>query len=74
MKSDLAEVEGAACIANISPRERRRRLLAGAIQLAVTLVGLAALLASGRPRWWRLGLLPLFWAAGSGFFQWREST
>jgi hypothetical protein len=69
-----AEVEGAVCIANISPRERRKRLISGAVQLAVALLILAVLLATGIDRWWRLALFPLFWAAASGFFQWRDKT
>jgi hypothetical protein len=69
-----AEAEGAVCIANISPRERRKRLIAGVIQLAVGLIVLGALLATGTDRWWRLVLAPLFLGAASGFFQWRDKT
>jgi hypothetical protein len=64
----------AVCIPNISPRERRKRLIAGAIQLAVALVILAVLVLTGVDRWWRLALLPVFWGAGSGYFQWRDRT
>jgi len=69
-----ADALGAVCIPNISPRERRSRLMAGGVQLAVALVILAALLATGVDRWWRLVLLPVFWGAGSGYFQWRDKT
>jgi hypothetical protein len=62
------------CIPNISPRERRRRLAGGAITFVISLAILAALVATGADRWWRLALLPLFWGAASGFFQWRDKT
>jgi hypothetical protein len=42
--------------------------------LAVALLVLARLLRSGTNRWWRLALLPMFWGAGSGCFQWRDRT
>jgi len=35
---------------------------------------LAALIATGADRGWRLTLLLLFWGAASGFFQWRDKT
>jgi hypothetical protein len=66
--------QGEVCIANISPRERRRRLASGIIPLAITPVVLGMLMRFGVNRWWRLVLLPLFWVAGSGFFQWRDKT
>lgn len=65
---------GAVCIPNISTRERRKRLASGVITFAISLAVLAALLATDTARWWRLILLPLFWAAAVGFFQWRDKT
>ena len=65
---------GEVCIANISPRERRKRLAAGAVQFVISLAILAALLATSADRWWRLPLLLLFWGAATGFFQWRDKT
>lgn len=62
------------CIANISPRARRKRLVGGLIQLAITLAILAVLIATGADRLWRLPLLLLFWGAATGFFQWRDKT
>ena len=62
------------CIPNISTRERRKRLLSGGVMLLIALVILAALMAFGISRWWRLVLFPLFAGAGSGFFQWRDKT
>jgi len=63
-----------ACIPNISPRERRKRLAGGLIMFVISLAVLTALIATGADRWWRLALLPLFWGAASGFFQWRDKT
>ena len=65
---------GEACIANISPRERRKRLAGGVIMFVISLAALGALMATGADRWWRLTLLLLFWGAASGFFQWRDKT
>ena len=62
------------CVANISPRERRKRLMAGVIQFAVSLAVLTALVAAGADRWWRLPMVLLFWGAATGFFQWRDKT
>lgn len=67
-------VIGEVCIPNISPRERRKRLNAGLIQLAFNLVVLAVLLVRGANRWWRLPLFLGFWGAAIGFFQWRDKT
>lgn len=68
------ENPGEICIANIGPRERRKRLLGGVVAFGAALVALAVLLLLGWDRPWRLALLPLFWGAASGFFQWREKT
>ena len=65
---------GQVCIPNINTAERRKRLLAGAIELTLSLGILAALLAGGASRWWRLPLFLLFWGAAGGFFQWRDRT
>jgi hypothetical protein len=65
---------GEVCIANISLKERRRRLVAGVIPLCIGLALLAMLIVSGIDRWWRLPLLLLFASAATGFFQWRDKT
>lgn len=69
-----ASETGAVCIANIGPRERRKRiafgvtlLLAGGV-VAALLVGLRA------DRLWRLVLFLPFWAGAVGVLQAREST
>ncbi len=70
MKTEIGEV----CIPNISLNERRKRLKFGLIVFAINLAVLAVLLATGINLWWRIGLFPLFAAAASGFFQWRDKT
>lgn len=72
--SDLPEPGADVCIPNISPVERRKRLAAGVVALALALVALLILLTVDASRWWRLALLPLFWGATSGYFQWRDKT
>jgi hypothetical protein len=69
-ESEVGEV----CIPNISTRERRKRLVSGVIMFVISLAVLAALVASGASRWWRLALYLLFAGAASGFFQWRDKT
>lgn len=72
--SDLPEPGADVCIPNISAVERRKRLAAGVVALALALVALLILLTVDASRWWRLALLPLFWGATSGYFQWRDKT
>ena len=72
--SGTSQPAGAVCIPNINTAERRKRLAFGLIQLLISLVILAALLAFGVSRWWRLLLLPFYLCASSGFFQWRDHT
>lgn len=62
------------CIANISPKERRKRLNFGIVQLVVSLVILAVLMLLGVDKLWRLPLFFMFAAAAAGFFQWRDKT
>ena len=68
------QISGDTCIPNISEIERRKRLASGVVVFLISLVILAALVAFGVSRWWRLALLPLFMGAASGFFQWRDKT
>jgi predicted CDP-diglyceride synthetase/phosphatidate cytidylyltransferase len=62
------------CIANISPRERLKRLIGGVIPFVIALAILTWLISINANRLWRLPLLILFMGAGSGFFQWRDKT
>lgn len=69
-----ASETGAVCVANIGPRERRKRRTFGLILLvtggfvAALLVGLQA------DRLWRLLLFLPFWAGALGVLQAREKT
>ena len=65
---------GKVCIANISPRERLKRLIGGVIPFVVALAVLAWLISVDADRLWRLPLFFLFVAAASGYFQWRDKT
>jgi hypothetical protein len=65
---------GSACVTNISPAEQRKRLASGVIGMALGLAILAVLLVVDADRLWRLALLPVFWGAASGYFQWRDKT
>lgn len=62
------------CIPNISTEERRKRLKSGLMILIVSLALLIVLVATGLNPWWRLLLFPLFAAAASSYFQWRDKT
>jgi hypothetical protein len=68
------EDNGKICIANISPSERRKRLIGGVVPFVIAIVLLAVLISSGADRLWRLPLFLLYWSATSGFFQWRDKT
>ena len=61
-------------VANIGPRERRKRMLMGAVMLVVAAGALAVLAATGVHRAWRLALFVPFSLAALGWFQARERT
>jgi hypothetical protein len=63
-----------ACIANISPRERLKRLIGGVIPFVLALGILSWQISTDVDRLWRLPLFILFVSAASGFFQWRDKT
>jgi len=63
-----------ACVPNISPRERLKRLIGGVIPFVIALVILTSLISTNADRLWRLPLFFLFVSAASGFFQWRDKT
>ena len=62
------------CVSNISRAEQLKRLGSGIFSLALAVLILAVLLGVGADRLWRLALLPVFWGAASGYFQWRDKT
>lgn len=73
---DLSQEEeiGEVCIANISPKERQKRMRFGMMQLAFSLVILATLVALDVNPLWRLPLLFSFGAAAAGYFQGKDKT
>ena len=68
------EDDGEACIANISPLERQKRLRFGIRQFIFTLVILGILIVLHLNPLWRLLLLFMFWASAVGYFQARDKT
>ena len=71
---DENEYLGEVCIANISPLERRTRLMYGIRQFVWTLVILGVLIVVHANPLWRLPLLFMFSAAATGYFQARDKT
>jgi hypothetical protein len=69
-----SDSSGGVCVPNISDAERRKRLMGGIIGFVFSLGVLAVLMATGADRAWRVLMLPLFWGATTGFFQWRDKT
>jgi len=63
-----------ACVPNISPRERLKRLIGGVIPFVIALAILTWQISTDIDRLWRLPLFILFVSAASGFFQWRDKT
>ena len=61
-------------VANIGPRERRRRLIVGAIMLAVGVAVVAALIIGGGGRGWIVLAVVAFWIGALGLIQARERT
>ena len=62
------------CIANISPRERKKRMRFGIMQIVFGIVILAALLLFGADKVWRLPLFMIFAAGASSIFQALDKT
>ena len=62
------------CVPNIGPRERRRRLVAGIVMLAIGVAAAVALYVLDVERWWALGLFLPFWGGATGVLQAYEST
>ena len=62
------------CIANIGPRERRKRRNFGVFTFASTAAGLVAMAAYGLDRGWRLALFFPLVAAASAVIQARDRT
>lgn len=65
---------GDACIPNISPAERKKRMNFGILQLAITFGILAVMLVFGADKLWRLPLFALFSAGAVSIFQALDKT
>lgn len=65
---------GEVCIANISPYERRKRLMFAIRQFAVTLILLGVLILLELNPLWRLPLFFLLSASTVSYFQSRDKT
>jgi hypothetical protein len=61
-------------VANIGPRERRKRRLLGIVSLTVAVAFAFVLVSFGAARWWRLIVFFPLWIAGLGLLQAREKT
>jgi hypothetical protein len=66
--------EGTACIPNIGPRQRRRRVRFGVRLFSAGVVLFAALWFADVERVWRLATLLPFWLGALGVFQARAKT
>jgi hypothetical protein len=64
----------AACIPNIGPHERKKRLLIGSVILAAAAVIAASLAFSPIDKAWRLLAFVPFWAGATSLFQVYEKT
>ena len=62
------------CIANISPRERQKRLQFAIQQFMITIVILAVMIGLHLNPIWRLALFFLFSASTVSYFQTRDKT
>jgi hypothetical protein len=62
------------CIANISPAERKKRMDFGILQLVITFIILAAMLAFGADKLWRLPLFAMFSSGAVSIFQALDKT
>jgi hypothetical protein len=67
-------MENAACIANIGPRERRKRMTFGVALLVLGGLAAIGLVAGGVAPGWRLVLFLPFSGGGSGVFQALDRT
>lgn len=67
-------VVGEVCIPNIGPKERRVRLISGAIGFSAGVVLFVIIQSFTWPLWTNLLTLPLFFFGAIGFFQWKDKT
>lgn len=72
--TDSQALSGEACLVNIGPKERQKRLMSGLISGAIGVTVFVIVQALTLPWWANLATLPFFFVAGTGFFQWRDKT
>lgn len=65
---------GDACIPNISPAERKKRMNFGILQFVIATLILAAMLSLGVDKLWRLPLFALFASGSVSIFQSFDKT
>lgn len=66
--------KGDACIPNISPAERKKRMRFGIIQVVITFIIFAAMLTFGADKLWRLPLFAMFSSGAVSIFQALDKT
>jgi hypothetical protein len=64
----------AACVANIGPKGRRRRLEVGLVGMAFSLVATAVVVFGEASPLFAIAVIPLWWVSALGLFQAREQT
>jgi hypothetical protein len=69
-----AEPIATACVANIGPRERRKRMVLGVVGLVAGATVGITLIVIGASALWRLALFVPFWMGASGILQAKEKT
>lgn len=62
------------CVANISPKERQKRMRFGIIQLVITFIIFAVMLYFDADKLWRLPLFAMFSAGAVSIFQALDKT
>lgn len=65
---------GDACVPNISPAERQKRMNFGVVQLVITFGVLAVMLYFGVDKLWRLPLFVMFASGSVSIFQALDKT
>jgi hypothetical protein len=65
---------GEVCIPNIGPKERQKRLMAGAAGFTAGVIAFVLIQSFTLPVWANVFTLPLFIAGAFGFFQWKDKT
>lgn len=70
----MSDATAVACVPNIGPKGRRKRLILGLVAIDLYILVVAAFIYAGTPRGIPLALLPFFYFGALGVFQAREQT